>query len=55
MRHAHVAMVEDVGFEPLFSLPKRACYRYTTSSIERRSINSFHIKRDTYMSYNYLV
>lgn len=26
-------MVEDVGLEPLFLLPKQACYRYTTSSI----------------------
>ena len=26
-------MVEDVGFEPRFKLPKLACYHYTTSSI----------------------
>ena len=26
-------MVEDVGLEPLFMLPKQACYHYTTSSI----------------------
>ena len=28
-----VFMVEDVGFEPRFKLPKLACYHYTTSSI----------------------
>ena len=26
-------MVEDVGFEPRFKLPKLACYHYTTSSM----------------------
>ena len=26
-------MVEDVGLEPLFLLPKQACYHYTTSSV----------------------
>lgn len=26
-------VVEDVGLEPLFLLPKQACYHYTTSSV----------------------